>query len=241
MKRILIFMTLAVLLCACKGEASGDLIPVLKFDGMRGDVAKVKEWKYDVQEKFGEFIKGDVEGMIESHFSQDGHKIKEISYGGDGDREYTAVYEYDGILCTYYKKEYESSHMKDQNHEVKCEIDGNQVTETVFREGETKVSTFTYEMGPLYLKLTDSKGDEQRFYFDQAGRLLRSDAYTNTTYKYDSNGDLIYVHNEGGDSEGNTYTITYEYLSYDEKGNWLTAVYSFNDNKEFLERNITYR
>ena len=218
------FIFFIFLFVACNNN--GVSVPELKFDGMKGNVARVKQSKHEAKEKFGEVIPSNLIELQVYDFDEDGHLVSENIYDEDGDRKwsYKEIYE-NGVLVStdfcfgqqhFVRKalERKKNYIKWDDHE---EFYDGLYRKDVFSDYCSEVS------------------------FDKNGRVLsvlNIKENGDTTYrkinKFDKNGVLVREENNGS-------VITYSYKEFDQKGNWVKAVCIEDDVMFLLEREIQYR
>lgn len=220
------FIFLIFLFVACNNN--GVSVPELKFNGMKGNVARVKESKHEAKEKFGEVIPGNLIELQVHDFDEDGHWISTNTYDEDGDREWAWEANYEnGLLASV-----DSWTPRFQFHS----------TQKVIERKKNYIKWDDHEEfydGLHKKEVFDNFSCE--FSYDKNGRVLsvlNIKENGDTTYriikKFDKNGVLVREENNGS-------VRTYSYKEFDNKGNWVKAVCTEGDDMFLLEREIQYR
>lgn len=235
-----------LVLTAC---GNGNPWTSLKFDGMKGNVSKVKTLRYGAHEKFGEIMEdyNDLVAVFVREFDEKGHLTKYVEYTEYGAPLIKKEFEYDengqAVLQTLSFREdnlVETGRVVDRSKDyVKWEwSDGNEYKsiEECFYDG---LSCKHFSDNELSL--------EERI--DKKGRLVESQSYYrggeptyHCTTWFDDEKNVVSKEKTENYYDGYTVTTTYKYPDYDAKGNWVTRhVWEDGEIKYVEKREIYYR
>ena len=168
MKRIFLFLAAISLLVACSGEESNSEAETKQSSeandvkpkaperqgwkgSLYGDVESVTISEYDLKERFGEEVKGDLKDRYIYKFNERGDVIEKARYNSDGSLDEKIIYKYDSKGNQIEEAFYTSGGSLDWKYIYKYDSNGNQI------EGAHYNSD-----GSLYRKLIykyDSKGN----------------------------------------------------------------------------------
>ena len=219
-------------------------IPVLKFDGLRGNVSMIRESKFDAVEKFGEVVPDDLNEVIIYEYDNDGNPIKYGVYDDEGDYIFKLEQKYEnGLLVS------QTSSQKYGNktvHNVVAERKKNYI-KWLNNEGREDESSSELFYNGLSYKAVDKDGNTlTEVKCDKRGRLIEQKSY--------SDGQIIYRILRDYDKDGNLTAskeyyspneptiMKYTYPEFDKKGNWVTQ-YTWKDGEVvgITKRDISYR
>lgn len=250
MKNQILLIVLATILFACKSDSNSLL---------KGDVSSIKESNYDVSEKFGEVVKGELtynDAVYSYKYDANGNQTSFIVYDEDGEMIYKTetTYENDkpsmvtSMACggNYYDfSEQRTVIFRDDNKTVwlaKKDEDGKLSTDTIIdlvtERGKNKIRTE---------KLSDGSQRMQQLRFDNKDRLVElkwfkdgKDLHQWDTNAYDDN--LLTQKNQLDPKTGEIQqTTTYKY-KLDEQQNWIERIaYKDGAATQLTERVINYR
>lgn len=224
---------LLVLMGCVEGDTS---IPRLKFDGLSGNVERVRESIYEVEEKFGEAIPVDLEEVVIYDFSADGYLTKQATYDEDGDFLYGIEMVWEDGRCVQ-----SSSNSRWQEGPVVSKFISESNGITIFEEVKngrtTRYEEENIEKGLTRTTIHRLNGKETTRIvctYDKRGKMLHQ-------YQYRA-GNELEIHNEI-DKDGRlvertiktpeyTETVRYQYKAFDEKGNWTKAIMIKSGNGE---------
>ncbi len=225
MKRLFLIGCLLALVGCAGGDAS---IPLLKFDGLNGNVERVRESIYEVEEKFGEAIPTDLEEVVIYDFSEDGHLIKQATYDEEGDFLYGFETEWVDNQCVK-----SSSNSRWQEEPVVTrflsEENGVRCCEEI-KDGQTTQYEEEYiEKGLMRTTIRRVDGKEAvriECTFDKRGKMLRQyqqwdGKVLEISNKMDGDGQLV---ERTMKTPEYTETVRYRYKEFDARGNWTKAI-----------------
>lgn len=237
--------SLALLLFTISCSNNGMSVNELKFGGLKGNVSSYKEFVYDAEEKFGEVVPDDLEGVTIYEYDKDGHQIKFGIYDEDGD----VIYKYEdtfekGVLVSrtamqrYGDKRTESRIVERNKNYLKwCHEYGtaNEYTTEVFYE---KNFLCEKENGEKMLEIVyDKEGRE----IDRK-RYLDGELSSRIKNEYNDAGLLVKSIQYGTWNLDKGDVLTYKYVEFDKKGNWVTShVYENGELEAIQKREIIYR
>lgn len=237
----------AILLASCNSKKND-----LKESNLKGKIWKLKETRFEGQEKFGKYQIGDKRyyGHQFYVFNEDGNLLESQRLDRKGKIERISKYSYDknGNCTEITTYEDDKVVLKQVN-----QIDNNHIVETqVFDEEGKLTKKYQYDYSGA-----DISG----------GKVFNSDGGLNVTFKNEISSGLltkqivkdsleeitsirIYERNKEGDiitqkveypKDTTEYVYTFQY-DYDEKGNWLKQYQFDEDGKidDILVRNIVY-
>lgn len=217
-------------------------IPRVKFDGMEGNVSKVKESTYKASEKFGEAVMGDLEGVTIIEYNDKGQKLVETVYNRYGDIFFNKE-------SVYVNNQLESiiTYDKDGGRSVTKFVDRKRnYVKIIYSEGTDQEFYSEQFYDGLYCKIIDDQGElVEEVYYDSKGSGIEDKIYQNGEMiyhilrEYDNKHNLSKItKNYRGESEVTSYT----YQEFDQKGNWVMAYERTNGKiTNLLKREITYR
>lgn len=247
MKSNALFAVSLLILAGCGNSSKNQLpLPLLRFGGMKGDVAKVKESTYDAVEKFGDIYPDELNQVFVTEYTSNGRPKSYAAYDYDGDWNYKYENSYEGDRC-----------IKTVTHQRY----GNTTTEMVFVEGRKNYEKWanTTDGKTTYTEIfyeglkQISKDEEGNTVFelevDKEGRPIDQKNYNNgeIVYRrrcqYDAKGLLSKTTEYFSATDGRPEIHTYSYPEFDKRGNWITQ-HVFTDDGEatyVIKREITYR
>ena len=241
MKKLYITL-LSLLIIACNSNNMS--VPQLKFGGLKGNIASIKDSRFDAEMKFGDINPGDLDEVVKQEYDSDGNLTFEGVYDDDGDMDYET-------RQTYEKGQWVSCVIKSRygdysNNQKVLERKKNYLKYEVKQGEEVKVYETKYdglqakgysENGTLAVEMT----------FNKVGQLLEQK-------NYDEKGKMVYrivqVFDDKGllvkrTSYGESWedSESYSYKDFDKKGNWLTQIiYGEDEEPEYIvKREISYR
>ena len=233
---------LSLLLVACNNNKVS--VPQLKFDGLKGNVASIKDSHFDAEMKFGDINPGDLDEVVKREFDSDGNLTFEGRYDDDGDMEYETrqTFEKGQWVSSVFKNRYgdlsnNQRALERKKNYVKYEVkvgDEVSVYETKYDGLQAKGYS---EKGTLVAEMTfNKKGQllEQKNY-DDAGKMVYR-----VVQEFDDKGFLVKSTSYGESWEDSN---TFSYKDFDKKGNWLTQIiYDEDGEPEYIvKREISYR
>ena len=196
MKRIFLFLAAISLLVACSGEESNSEAETKQSSeandvkpkaperqgwkgSLYGDVESVTISEYDLKEKFGEVVKGDLEERVVGRFNEKGDVIEGAEYNSDGSLDEKIIYKYDSKGNEIERAEYNSDGSLDDKLIYKYDSKGNKIEQAFYNSDGSLNEKIIYKY--------DSKGNEiERARYNSDGSLDRK-----LIYKYDSKGNII--------------------------------------------------
>ena len=226
MKKIVVVASLLALVgCAGSGDSS---IPQLKYDGLNGDVERVRESFYEIEEKFGEAIPTELEEVVIYDFSADGHLIKQATYDEDGDFLHGFEMEWNGDKCVqsssnsrWQEEPVVTKFLSESNGVTLCEESANgkttQYEEEKIENGLTR-TMIRRENGKETMRIVCT--------FDKRGKMLHQHQQWDgkeleIRNKIDKEGLLVERMMKAPEY---LETVRYQYKEFDAKGNWTKAL-----------------
>lgn len=206
---ILLLGLLCLAACSQRGSIS---VPTLKYDGLKGDVAAIKEQ--------------DINRLGITYFDKQGRQIRYEEYGQDGVCVLTIIDRYKGNLLvrekteTYPDTRSEKHVVSRKDNYVKWVSDTDGTVE-MFYDG-------------LHYCAKNAAGELLgEAWFDETGRLTRQKNYSEGTLVLDAvrgyDGDGLLISQTECHPQGDTLTFTYSYPRLDENGNWLVRYNHLGD------------
>ena len=232
------FIILLFVATACSNNRIST--PELKFDGLKGNVSGCKDYSYDAEERFGEIVPGDLDGVVIYEYDNDGHQIKLGIYDDDGEYIFKQEKVFEKALVVS-----STTMTRVNDKKTKKTVVERKKNYIKWRaDDETTMETF-YDKNSCLTK--DENGDIiEEYVFDNKGRPLEEKAYYKgeLSYRrqneYDKNGLLI--RSKTYYSSNNTEVLTYKYPEFDKKGNWIVQyVYEDGEIEYIVKRDIIYR
>ncbi len=249
MKKIILLALLTIALFACKQNNN----PFLN-----GDVSSTKESNYEVSEKFGEIIKGDlmnIHAVETSEYDENGNQIKFVIYNGDGEEDYKSI-------TTYENNEPTEIHTKRNDYMaaftekrtiiskdrfktiwlVAKKEDNSLLNDTIIdvQSEDKRKETYT-------VKRADGTQSISYYTYDDRERIIElkwlmngKDLHQWDVNTYDDN--LLTQKNQMNPNTGEVRTtLTYKY-KLDDQQNWIERI-TFEDGEatQLTERIINYR
>lgn len=242
MKRFLTIVSLLTFVGCGGGDST---IPRLKFDGLNGNVERVRESIYEVEEKFGEAIPTELEEVVIYDFSSDGHLVKQATYDEDGDFLYGFETEWKDDKCV---KSSSNSRWQESPIVTRFISETNGVTfceET--RDGVTKqFEEENIEKGLTRTTIRREEGEEVmriECTYDKSGRMLSQvNPGLEMRNEVDKDGNIT---ERMVKTPEYTEVVRYQYKAFDEKGNWTKALLIKSDDGDvegvMAIREYTYR
>lgn len=237
--------SLALLLFTISCSNSDISVNELKFGGLKGNVSSYKEFIYDAEEKFGEVVPDDLEKVVIYEYDKDGHQIKFGMYDEDGDFIYKYEYTYEkGVLVSMAimhrygdNKRIESRIVERNKNYIKwCHEYGtaNEYTSEAFYE-----KNFLCVKKENGEKMLETVYDKEGREIDQK-RYVDGELYSRIKNEYNDAGLLVKSIQYWSSDEGDV--LTYQYVEFDKKGNWVTShVYEDGELEAIHKREIIYR
>ena len=247
MKKLYITL-LSLLLVAC--NSNNVSVPQLKFDGLKGNIASIKDSHFDAEMKFGDINPGDLYKVEKQEYDSDGNLTFIGRYDDDGDMEYET-------RSSFEKGQWVSSVIKNRlvlNQRAFWEKKKNRALERKknylkYEEkvGE-KVSVYETKYDGLQAKSYSEKGTlVAELTFNKNGQILELKSYADdgkmvyrVVQEFDDKGFLVKSTSYGESCEDSN---TFSYKDFDKKGNWLTQIiYDEDGEPEYIvKREISYR
>ena len=139
MKRLFFVITLVVICCSCGSSTKGSCLkpePPKRqgwdLFGLYGDVESVVITSYELKEKFGEVVRGDMESYVRYYFNEAGDVIEVASYDSDGSLDEKNIYKYDSAGNRIEGAYYDSDGSLDWKLTCKYDSAGNCIEEAYY-------------------------------------------------------------------------------------------------------------
>lgn len=242
MKNLILFIFVALLLSAC-GELQSS-----KYMGLNGHVESVKEFKYEVNENFGDIKTGSLIDCTIYTFNSDGDKTNESRYDDSGNLISGTEYIYENGVNTK-KNTHERNIADNYNEEVQYLVEtkgDTAIWEVKSVWGKTKKKIFGNKKYSCLVTEGPRTNSKTERWFDKDGNEIELKntyngdhiwSWTKSQYK---DGDLIqeeYLYPE----VMRGLVVTYSYTDYDNKGNWIKRIVKYCEMPSFIEeREIKY-
>lgn len=200
-------------------------------ENLKGDIASIIVSHYNLENKFGQEVQGDLKIEEQFIFNDAGNVIKQITYNPNGNPGYKystvkRVYnEQNNLICKI-------EHSEDTTYNAKTRYYYNNIGKVSEKKHYT-----CYTIDGVYNELLLSVENAK---YDKAAKLLEASSYsssgelvTKKLYTYNSKGNLV-EYNEFN-SEGE---LKYKYtFRYDRKGNTIEES-KYDSHGELAERRV---
>jgi hypothetical protein len=110
-----------------------------------GDVESVTITKYQLEDKFGEVVRGDIENCEKYYFNEAGDVIEYVQYNPDGSLREKKTYKYDASRNLVEKAYYDSDGSLDNKHTYKYDALGNMIEEASYESDGSLDNKHTYK------------------------------------------------------------------------------------------------
>lgn len=241
--RILLLLGLLVASSCCGNNESS--IPVLRFEGRKGNIAKIKESTYDAVEKFGDVYPDDLWQVRVAEFDSEGFPVSSVLYDSDGMwiTKETDTFEngrcVKSKVCVKYPEQEIESSLTENTKEYEVW--------SIVKNGETRKQYSYYEGLRIIAKDEEGKVQFERI-FDAVGHGIDMKIYTDgeimhrESWEYNAEGLLVKTtvyRDDGIDPD----IYTYSYSDFDSHGNWTTQICYDEDGDPYniVKAEITYR
>ena len=234
---------LGLLMTACGRSSDDSSIPILRFDGYKGNIAKIEESFYHAVEKFGDIYPDDQMNLFVYEYDNEGFQIGySVYYRGECDFKVVNVFENGRCVKSMSHQKYND--IDRESRFVKHAAAYDQWI--MIEKGDT---TFyrSYTNGLHETLKTDDGQLLNEGTFDETGHILDQKSYTDGVIsfrrlaEYDQQGFVSKTteyHGDGKEPEISTYVNK----EYDSKGNPTTVhIYEGDKVNYVVQRIITYR
>lgn len=249
--RKLIFFISASFLFSCNGTSrkKSDLY----LENLKGKVSVVRQTTYEAEEKFGEVEKGRIKLKSVVKYNKSGFIEESLEYDSYGELKAKSLFKYDdngrlieqnnydgyGKLYTKQKCAYNDKGVLES--QTIYNSDGDMDGKFIFKYDENRnmnefsVADNSGEIKMLTKQVNDKRGFPVEMEIFESNTLRYKDSYA---YDKEYNRITSIRYNADG---GLKDKMTFKYVSYDKKGNWLIQ-YEFIDEKpiKINERAIEY-